>query len=135
MNKLILKIVSPDGEIFSGEAKSVIVTTVNGELQILAGHADLIAPLATGRAKLTLTDGTERSAAVSGGFILVTKEETKVVATTFEFADEIDLERANTAKLKSEEALKAAKEEKDIEVAKAKLMRAISRIRVAPGKS
>ena len=135
MNKLILKIVSPDGEIFSGEAKSVIVTTVNGELQILAGHADLIAPLATGRAKLTLTDGTERSAAVSGGFILVTKEETKVVATTFEFADEIDLERANTAKLKSEEALKAAKEEKDIEVAKAKLMRAISRISVATGKS
>ena len=135
MNKLILKIVSPDGEIFSGEAKSVIVTTVNGELQILAGHADLIAPLATGRAKLTLTDGTERSAAVSGGFILVTKEETKVVATTFEFADEIDLERANAAKLKSEEALKAAKEEKDVEVAKAKLMRAISRIRVATGKS
>ena len=135
MNKLILKIVSPDGEIFSGEAKSVIVTTVNGELQVLAGHADLIAPLSTGRAKLTLTDGTERSAAVSGGFILVTKEETKVVATTFEFADEIDLERANAAKLKSEEALKAAKEEKDVEVAKAKLMRAISRISVATGKS
>ena len=135
MNKLILKIVSPDGEIFSGEAKSIIVTTVNGELQVLAGHADLIAPLSTGRAKLTLTDGTERSAAVSGGFILVTKEETKVVATTFEFADEIDLERANAAKLKSEEALKAAKEEKDAEVAKAKLMRAISRISVATGKS
>ena len=135
MNKLFLKIVSPDGEIFSDEAKSIIVTTVNGELQVLAGHADLIAPLATGRAKLTLTDGTERSAAVSGGFILVTKEETKVVATTFEFADEIDLERANAAKLKSEDALKAAKEEKDAEVAKAKLMRAISRISVATEKS
>ena len=40
-----------------------------------------------------------------------------------------------TAKLKSEEALKAAKEEKDAEVAKAKLMRAISRISVATGKS
>ena len=80
MNKLLLKIVSPDGEIFSGEAKSIIVTTIQGELQILAGHADLLAPLATGRAKLTLPDGTSRSAAVSGGFVLVSKEETKVVA-------------------------------------------------------
>ena len=135
MNKLFLKIVSPDGEIFSGEAKSIIVTTVNGELQVLAGHADLISPLATGRAKLTFMDGTERSAAVSGGFILVSKEETKVVATTFEFADEIDISRANAAKQKSEEALKAAKEEQEVEVAKAKLMRAISRISVATKKS
>lgn len=134
MNKLILKIVSPDGEIFSGEAKSIIVTTVNGELQVLAGHADLIAPLATGRAKLTLSDGTERSAATSGGFILVSKEETKVVTTTFEFADEIDLKRAEAAKRSAEEALKNAKEAADIEVANAKLGRAISRISVALGR-
>ena len=134
MNKLILKIVSPDGEIFSGEAKSIIVTTVNGELQVLAGHADLIAPLATGRAKLTFTDGTERSAATSGGFILVSKEETKVVTTTFEFADEIDLKRAEAAKRSAEEALKNAKEAADIEVANAKLGRAMSRISVALGR-
>ena len=134
MNKLILKIVSPDGEIFSGEAKSIIVTTVNGELQVLAGHADLISPLATGRAKLTLTDGTERSAAISGGFILVSRDETKVVATTFEFADEIDINRANAAKQRAEEAIKTAKETQEIELAKAKLLRAISRINVATGK-
>ena len=134
MNKLLLKIVSPDGEIFSGEANIIIVTTVNGELQVLRGHADLIAPLATGRAKITFADGTERSAAVSGGFILVSKEETKVVATTFEFADEIDLSRANAAKQKAEDAIKAAKEAQEAEVAKAKLMRAISRISVAMGK-
>ena len=134
MNKLFLKIVSPDGEVFSGEAKSIIVTTVNGELQVLAGHADLIAPLATGRAKLTFIDGTERSAATSGGFILVSREETKVVTTTFEFADEIDLKRAEAAKQSAEEALKNAKEAADIEVANAKLSRAMSRISVALGR-
>ena len=134
MNKLLLKIVSPDGEIFSGEAKSIIVTTINGELQILAGHADLLAPLATGRAKITLPDGSSRSAAISGGFVLVSKEETKVVATTFEFADEIDINRANTAKQKSEEILKNAKEAKEIELAKAKLSRAIARINIASEK-
>lgn len=133
MDKLNLKIVSPDGEIFSGEAKSILVTTDNGEVQILAGHAELFAPLATGRAKLTLTDGSSRTAAVSGGFILVSKEETKIVATTFEFSDEIDLNRANIAKERAEETLKIAKEGKEIEIAKAKLLRAISRINVASG--
>ena len=134
MNKLLLNIVTPDGDVFSGEAKSILVTTDNGEVQILAGHADLIAPLATGRAKLTLTDGTSRTAAVSGGFIVVSKEGTKVVATTFEFADEIDVKRAESAKQKAEEALKNAKETKDIEIAKAKLMRAIARLNAASDK-
>ncbi|MBE6537825.1 MAG: ATP synthase F1 subunit epsilon [Ruminococcaceae bacterium] len=133
MNKLLLKIVSPDGEIFSGEAKSILVTTTEGEVQIFAGHADLFAPLATGRAKLTLEDGSSRTAAVSGGFIIVSSEETKVVTTTFEFSDEIDLNRANLAKQKAEEAIKNAKEAKEIEIAKAKLLRAISRINVASG--
>ena len=134
MSKLLLNIVTPDGDVFSGEAKSILVTTDSGEVQILAGHADLIAPLATGRAKLTLTDGTSRTAAVSGGFIVVSKEETKVVATTFEFADEIDVNRAEAAKQKAEEALKNSKETKDIEIAKAKLMRAIARLNVASDK-
>ena len=134
MSKLLLNIVTPDGDVFSGEAKSILVTTDTGEVQILAGHAELIAPLATGRAKLTLNDGTSRIAAVSGGFIVVSKEETKVVATTFEFADEIDVKRAETAKEKAEEALKNAKETNDIEIAKAKLMRAIARLNAASDK-
>lgn len=133
MSKLLLKIVSPDGEIFSGEAKSILVTTTNGELQILSGHAELFAPLATGRAKLTLMDGSSRTAAVSGGFIIVSKEETQVIATTFEFADEIDVRRANIAKQKAEEALKIAKEDQEIDIAKTKLLRAIARINVASG--
>lgn len=134
MSKLLLNIVTPDGQEFSGEAKSILVTTDNGEVQILAGHAELFAPLATGRAKITFTDGTSRTAAVSGGFIIVSKEETKVIATTFEFADEIDVKRAEAAKQSAEEALKNAKEAADIEVANAKLGRAMSRISVALGR-
>ena len=134
MNNMFLKITSPDGEIFSGEARSILVTTDNGEIQILAGHADLMAPIATGRAKLTLPDGTERAAAVSGGFILVSKKETSVIATTFEFSDTIDVERAKRAKAEAEERLKNSNNAKDIELAKAKLQRALSRINIASEK-
>ena len=134
MKEFIVKIVTPDGEIFSGEARSVTVKTLSGDVQIMRGHADLLSPLGTGAAKLVLTDGAEREASVSGGFILVSEGEAKVVATTFEFADEIDLERAKRARERAEQALESAASERESEIAKAKLLRAISRINVASSK-
>jgi len=131
MANLRLEIVSLDGEIFSGEAKSILLTTTEGEIQLLAGHADLAAPLATGRAKLVTTSGEEKLAAVSGGFVIAEKGGVRVVTTTFEYADDIDLERARAAKEVAEQRLKSAKSDTEIELAKAKLARAISRISVA----
>ena len=130
MKNLRLKIVCPDGEIFSGEAKSVLVTTTEGELQILAGHMNFCAPLKTGRAKIVLESGEERLASVSGGFILVSEEETKIVAVTFEFAEKIDIDRAKRARGRAEEIVKSSNDEKTITIAKAKLARALARISV-----
>ena len=134
MSVLHLEIVCPDGELFSGEAKSILVTTDSGEMQILRGHADLVATLSTGRAKLTLPDGTERLASASGGFIIVKDGEAKVVATTFEFSDTIDLERAKRAKDAAEQQIKDAKDKRELNVAKSKLKRALTRISVRIGK-
>ena len=131
MANLRLEIVSLDGEIFSGEAKSILLTTTEGEIQLLCGHADLAAPLATGRAKLVTTAGEEKLAAVSGGFVIAEKGGVRVVTTTFEYADDIDLERARAAKEVAEQRLKSAESDTEIELAKAKLARAISRISVA----
>ena len=130
MKKLRLKIVCPDGEIFSGEAKSVLVTTSDGEVQILAGHMNFCAPLKTGRAKIVMENGDERTASISGGFILVTEEETKIVAVTFEFAEKIDVERAKRARARAEEILKFSNDQNDITLAEAKLARALARISV-----
>ena len=54
-----------------------------------------------------------------------------LVATTFEFADEIDVKRAILAKEKAEEAISRSNDDKMIMLAKAKLARAINRINVA----
>ena len=131
MADLRLKIVCPDGQIFDGEAKSILLTTTEGEVQLLRGHAAFAAPLATGRAKLVMSDSAERLAAVSGGFVVCDADGVRVVATTFEFADTIDLERAMRAKEEAERRISAAKDERELDIAKAKLSRAISRISVA----
>ncbi len=130
MNDLIVRIATPDGEAFSGEAKSILVKTTEGDVQIMQGHTDYFAALGTGRAKLTLKDGTERTAACSGGFITVLAGEVSVLATTFEFSDNIDLARAEAARIKAEEMISQAKEQQDISLAKAKLARALVRISV-----
>ena len=134
MNNLYLEIVCPDKKIFEGEAKSLLVTTDNGEIMIMKGHADLVATLKTGKAKITLSDGSERTASASGGFIIVSDGKAQVVSTTFEFKDTIDIERARLAKEAAEQKIKNAKDDREFAIAKAKLERAISRISVASEK-
>ena len=133
MRTFHLEIVTPDGCVFDGEAESLLVRTDGGDVEILAGHADYLAALSVGRARIRSTDG-DRIAAISGGFLSVDRSSVKLVATTFEFADEIDLNRAKAAKEKAEEAIRRAKNDREIVIAKAKLQRAISRISVAGNK-
>ena len=130
MKPFHLEIVTPDGCVFDGDAESLLVHTDDGDVEILCGHADFLASLATGRARL-IVGGTERFASSSGGFISVNRDGVKLVAITFEFRESIDLVRAKRAKERAEEAISKAKTERDISLAKAKLARAISRINIA----
>ena len=131
MNTFKLTIVTPEREKFSSDAISLLVKTTEGDVQILAGHTDYFAVLSTGRAKLQLPDGSTRIASCSGGMISVSKNEVRLLPTTFEYAEEIDLARAMRAKEKAEKILASAKEDKELSLAKAKLMRSICRINIA----
>lgn len=130
MKAFHIDIVSPDGLEFSGEIESLLVRTDDGDVEILAGHTDLLASISVGRARI-IQNGEKRYAAVNGGFLSVKDKKVKLCAITFEFADQIDKKRAEEAKERAEEALKSAKTKIDIDVAKAKLLRATSRIGVA----
>lgn len=130
MSSFRLQIVTPDGSLFDGQAEALRLCTSEGYVSIRAGHVDYIATLDVGMVSVT-KDGTTRDAACGGGFISVEEGEVRLVATTFEYADEIDVERAESAKKRAEERLAQAQEERDIALAKAKLSRALNRIDVA----
>ena len=130
MKAFHIEIVTPDGIEYSGNVESLLVRADDGDVEILAGHTDLLASLGVGRARL-LIDGKPRFASVNGGFLSVKGGVVRLCAITFEFADQIDLKRAETAKEKAENALKAADDQREERMAKAKLARAASRIRVA----
>ena len=130
MREFHLQIATPDGVKFDGNAESLLIKCSEGDVEILAGHADLVAALGIGRARIK-AGGKTRAASVSGGFISVCKDGAEVVATTFEYADEIDTARAEAAKEQAEAAIRNAKNATEIEQAKLKLMRAVNRINVS----
>ena len=134
MKEFSLQIVTPDKTAFDGKATSLLIRTAAGDVEILAGHADLLCALGTGRARIRFADGGERFAGASGGFLSVSEGTVRVAATTFEFADELDLDRAEAAKEKAEQRIKNAKSRAELDLAKAKLQRALTRIQVKPMK-
>ena len=131
MTAFPLKIVTPDGLAYEGQAEEVIVRTTGGDLGILAGHINCVAPLGMGRAMLVM-DGKTRYAACIGGMVSVVNGHVTIVATTFEWADEIDVDRAEA----SEKRAKAVISDKtaadtDLRLAEARLKRALVRKNVA----
>ena len=128
MREFKLEIVTPDGLAFSGGAESLLVTTSEGDTEILAAHADYIAAVGTGRARIR-TEGKDIFASISRGILTVKDGDVTLAAVTYELAENIDLARAMRAKEAAEERLRVAQSDRDIAVAKAKLERAIARIK------
>ena len=62
MTPFPLKIVTPDGLLFDGEAEEILVRTTSGDAAILAGHINYVAPLGMGRA-VVVSGGNRRTAA------------------------------------------------------------------------
>jgi len=93
MTPFPLKIVTLDGLCFDGEAEELIVRTTMGDMGVLAGHLNCVAPLGMGRATIVV-GGEKRYASCIGGIIFVLGGEVKLVPTTFEWAEDIDVSRS-----------------------------------------
>lgn len=132
MNSIHLQIVSLDGKFFDGEAKQVSIRTIDGDVAIRSGHIPFVTAIGTGECRVYVEDTSNpRIAAAIGGFIHVTREKVLIAATTFEWAEDIDAERALTAKEKAEQIISAGNADShEIELAKLKLSRAKARIQV-----
>ena len=129
-----LKIVCPDGVKFDGQAQQLSLRTTSGELGILARHTDCVAPLGMGRAAITV-DGTTRYAACIGGMVSILDGCVTLVPTTFEWADEIDADRAARSMDRAQKVLDSKSVSKaDLLLAEARLKRALVRQSVASGK-
>ena len=134
MTSFPLKIVTPDGLIFDGEAEELVVRSTTGDVAVLAKHTDFVTPLGMGRA-IIVSGGIRRTAACIGGMLSVVNGSVTLVPTTFEWSDKIDLERADAAYQRANAIMKNPQaSENDLKLAEAKLRRALVRKSVASNK-
>ena len=126
-----LKIVTPDGLIFDGQAEKLIVRTTTGDVCLLARHINAVVPLGMGQA-IVEADGKRRTAACIGGMLSVVDGAATLVPTTFEWSDQIDADRAARSAKRAEDILKKKDaSDAEIQLAEAKLKRALIRKSVA----
>ena len=131
MTSFPLKIVTPDGLLYEGEAEQLFVRTIHGDVGIMARHINYVAPLGMGRA-IVVTGGERRYAACIGGMVSVISGEVTLVPTTFEWAENIDIARAEASEVKARKRLDEQNiSEADIKLAQARLHRALVRKSVA----
>ena len=131
MTPFPLKIVTPDGLLFDGMAEQLIVRANTGDMGILVGHINCVASLGMGRATVVI-DGKKRYGACIGGMVSVVNGAVTLVPTTFEWAEDIDLKRAENAADRAKEII-GNKDSSDAEIrlAQARLKRALVRSSVA----
>jgi len=131
MTSFPLKIVTPDGLAYDGQAEEVVVRSTSGDIGILAGHINCVAPLGMGRATIVI-DGKKRYGACIGGILSVVNGSVTLVPTTFEWSDKIDVARAEASYQRADKILhdKTASAT-DVKLAEARLRRALVRKNVA----
>ncbi len=131
MKTFPLQIGTPDGLLFKGDVVRVVVRTITGDRAILADHMDFCTGIGMGEAHVVLEDGTVRRAACIGGMLTMVDGKCRVLATTWEWSEDIDKDRAKNAKERAEETLnKTGLSDREYKVAKAKLNRALVRMSI-----
>ena len=97
-NVLNVAVVSAERALWSGQAKSLVAKTPEGDIGILPGHEPVLALLVESSAlRVEELDGSRLVVAVHGGFFSVARNEVNVIAEVAELAEDIDLERAHAA--------------------------------------
>lgn len=131
MRTFPLQIGTPDGLLFEGNVKRVVCRSITGDLAILAGHCNFCTALGMGEAHVILEDDTRREAACIGGMLSVMDGRCNLLATTWEWKEDIDKARAETARTRAEEKLnRTGLTDQEYKTAKAKLQRALVRLGV-----
>lgn len=131
MNTFPLRIGTPDGLLFEGEVERVSCRTITGDLAILAGHCNFCTALGMGEASVVFPDGTRKTAACIGGMLSMMNHTCRLLATTWEWQEDIDEQRAEAAKSRAEKLLaQGGLNDKEYKIASAKLQRALVRLGV-----
>lgn len=125
-----LDVVSAEQRLFSGNVQKIQVSGSEGELGIHPGHTPLLTAIRPGMIRIVRQHGEEEVIYLSGGVLEVQPDSTTVLADTAIRGEDLDEERALSAKRHAEEHVNRSAGDKDYAQASAELAKAIAKLRV-----
>lgn len=124
-----LRIITPDRTFYEGDVQMVEFNTTEGEIGILKDHIPMTVLISPGVLTITLEEET-KVAALHAGFAEILGDRVTILAEIIEWPHEIDEHRAEEAKARAEERIRAGSDDLDLKRAEISLRRAITRIQV-----
>ncbi|MBE5939467.1 MAG: ATP synthase F1 subunit epsilon [Lachnospiraceae bacterium] len=122
-----LEIISPERVFFEGKAHFLELTTSEGEMGIYKNHIPMTTVLVPCVVTIHMEEG-EKLAAVHAGFVLILQDKITIMAEVAEWPEEIDVNRANEAKLRAERRLKSGGDDVNVHRAELALKRSLVRL-------
>lgn len=124
-----LEIIASNHPFYKGECEMLSFKGLDGEFGVLPNHEPMVTCLTAGELRFKV-DGQWRYAAVSDGFVEIMPEFVVLLADTVERPEEIDVKRAEEAKMRAEERLRQKQSIMEYYHTQAALNRAMSRLKV-----
>ena len=124
-----LCIIAPERIFFDDDVEMIELNTTEGEIGILPEHIPLTTIIAPGVLKIDMGDDV-KEAALLEGFMEVQKTKVTILAESCEWPDEIDINRANEAKVRAERRIKSGDAHINLARAEMALKRSLTRIEV-----
>lgn len=136
-DKFKLTVLVPSGIKYEDEIGFLIIPGEAGEFSVTPNHIPMVTPVNIG--EIALYEDYKHAKepfkrlATSGGICRIERDSVTLILRTAEFADEIDIARAQESKERAEKRLSNVTDDIDPDRAKASLKRAYNRINVAGG--
>lgn len=127
-NSFKVKIIAPDRMFYEGDAMMIELTTTEGQIGVYKGHIPLTTVISPGVVRIYEENGLVKSAALHAGFCEILSDSVTILAEKIEWPDEIDLNRANEAKIRAERRIAEKGTGTNLARAELALKRAVTRI-------
>lgn len=124
-----LEILTPSRKFYEGDIEMVVAKSIDGEIGIMKGHVPMVVAIGVGPVRIQ-QNGEWKEAALTEGFMEITQEKTVILVDTAEWPEEIDVERARTAKQRAEERLQKQLSKIEYIRSRAALARALARLKI-----
>lgn len=131
--KLNVDILTPESQVFSGEADEVMVPTVNGQIGILPGHVSLLTQVLPGEIEIK-SKGKTQFMAIMGGYLEVNNNQVNILGDYAVRAEDIEIAKAEQAKTKAEKMKKEKLSRQDMIEIESSLRKSLLELKVAKRK-